>query len=82
MDRYYIQQHLTSIAIILFIMFYAGFVYFKPTFLYNSDGSLRSFGVGYHKKTVVPIWLLSIVLAIACYFITLYYVAYPKLWNI
>ena len=82
MDRYYVQEHLTSIAILFFIVFYAGFVYWKPAFLYNKDGSLRTFGVGYSKKTVVPIWLLSIILAIGCYFMTLYYVAYPKLWNI
>ena len=82
MDRYYIQEHLTSVAIILFVMFYAGFVYWKPSFLYRSDGSLRVFGVGYANKTIVPIWLLSIVLAIVSYFLVLYYIAYPRIWNI
>ena len=82
MDRYYVQEPLTSVAIILFIMFYAGFIYWKPAFLYRKDGSLRVFGVGYANKTVVPIWLLSILLAIMCYFVVLYYIAYPQLWNI
>tara|TARA_Y100000591_G_scaffold99728_1_gene84659 strand:+ start:225 stop:473 length:249 start_codon:yes stop_codon:yes gene_type:complete len=82
MDRYYVQEHLTSVAIILFIMFYAGFIYCKPAFLYRKDGSLRAFGLGYANKTVVPIWLLSIILAIMCYFVVLYYIAYPQLWNI
>ena len=82
MDRYYVQEHLTSVAIILFIMFYAGFIYWKPAFLYRKDGSLRAFGLGYANKTVVPIWLLSIILAIMCYFVVLYYIAYPQLWNI
>lgn len=81
-DRAYLQEHITSAAIILFVVLYGVFVYLRPAFLYNKDGSLRVFGVGYRKKTVVPMWLLSIVLAIGCYFLALYYVAYPRLWNL
>tara|TARA_B100000902_G_C27076569_1_gene796758 strand:+ start:709 stop:876 length:168 start_codon:yes stop_codon:yes gene_type:complete len=53
----------------------------KPGFLYNRDGSLREFGIGFRNKTVVPVWLLSITLAILSYFIILYYLAAPKLIN-
>ncbi len=81
-DRCYIQQHLTSAAILLFMIIYVGFIYAQPAFLYNKDGSLRVFGVGYKRKTVVPIWLLAIALAILSYYVVLYYVAYPKIWNL
>jgi hypothetical protein len=50
----------------------------KPAFLYNTDGSIREFGVGYKNKTILPIWLLSIVLGIVCYLIVMYYIAHPK----
>lgn len=39
----------------------------KPQLIYNSDGSLREFGVGYKKKTVTPLWLVVLLLAILCY---------------
>jgi hypothetical protein len=52
----------------------------KPAFLYNKDGSIREFGVGYKNKTILPIWLLSIILGILSYLFVMYYVAYPKLF--
>lgn len=39
----------------------------KPSLLYNSNGSFRSFGVGYKDKTVIPGWLLFMVLAVFSY---------------
>lgn len=45
----------------------------KPSFLYNTDGSIREFGIGYKNKTILPIWLLSIILGILCYVIILFY---------
>ena len=48
----------------------------QPAFLYNSDGSLRDFGVGYKNKTILPIWLLSIVLGILSYCFTRYYIMF------
>ncbi len=49
---------------------------YKPAFLYNTDGSLREFGVGYRNKTILPMWLLSIVLGILIYISLMYYVTY------
>jgi hypothetical protein len=52
----------------------------KPDFLYNKDGSVREFGVGYRNKTILPIWLLSFILGILSYLVVMYYVAYPRLF--
>jgi len=52
---------------------------YAPHFLYNQDGSLREFGLGYRKKTVVPIWLVALILAILSYLCVLYYLAIPKI---
>jgi hypothetical protein len=46
----------------------------QPRFLYNVNGTLKEFGVGYKNKTVVPMWLFSIVLGILSYLFVLYYI--------
>ena len=51
----------------------------KPNFLYNEDGSLREFGMGYRRKTIMPGWLVAIILAILSYISVKYYIIYPKL---
>lgn len=78
-DRSFINNHMTTISIALFIAAYGLLHSIKPAFLFNEDGSLREFGVGFRKKTVIPSWLVSIVLAIICYFSVMYYVASPRL---
>jgi|LakMenEpi03Aug12_release.lakeMendotaPanAssembly.Ray.scaffolds.fasta_scaffold3370607_1 hypothetical protein len=60
------MNHL-SIAIILFLVGFLIIYMIKPTIIYNRDGSLRQFGVGYRKKTVFPMWLIVFILAIFCY---------------
>jgi hypothetical protein len=45
----------------------------KPGLVYDKDGSFREFGVGYRHKTVIPIWVVSIVLAILSYIAVSWY---------
>ena len=78
MYRNIIQNNITLVAIILFITIFSLIQLSKPEFLYNTDGSIREFGVGYKNKTIFPIWLLSIVLGIVCYLIVMYYIVHPK----
>ena len=80
MYRNFIRDNVTLVAIILFIIIFSMIQLSKPAFLYNTDGSIREFGVGYKNKTILPIWLLSIVLGIICYLIVMYYIAHPKLF--
>lgn len=54
-------------AILVFIIIFAGTCMIKPLFLYNRDGSLKEFGVGYKNKTFMPLWLFSIILGILVY---------------
>ena len=70
----FIKKYQTLMSIILFICIYFIIQYDKPLFIYNTDGTLKQFGVGYKKKTILPIWLLSIILGIICYMIVKYYV--------
>ena len=68
------STHKVSISISLFIIIYVIVQYIKPKWLYNQNGSIRQFGIGYKQKTIVPIWIASIILAILCY-VAVYYLS-------
>lgn len=78
-NRIFIKRHIVSISIVVFILLYSLINYIKPSFLYHTNGSLREFGIGYKNKTIIPVWLLAIVLAIISYFSVSYYLAMPRL---
>jgi len=80
MYRKYIRENITTVAIILFVIIFSLIQMIKPTCFYNKDGSIREFGIGYKNKTILPIWLVSLVLGIVCYLVVMYYVAQPKLF--
>jgi hypothetical protein len=79
MLRQFIRNNITLVAIVIFIILFGLVQLCKPAFLYNKDGSIRPFGIGYKNKTIVPIWLFSIILGIFSYLFVLYYLAYPKI---
>jgi uncharacterized membrane protein YidH (DUF202 family) len=72
----FVRYHKLSIAIIIFLILFSIIHMTKPTMLYNDDGSFRQFGVGYRHKTVIPIWSVSIVIAIFSYLFVMYYLAF------
>jgi hypothetical protein len=74
-----VRQNITLAAVVLFVYLFGLIQYMKPAFLYNSDGSIREFGIAYKNKTILPIWLLSIVLGILSYLAVMYFVSMPKL---
>lgn len=76
MYRRFIKQNIILVSIVLFIIIFGFIQMIKPGFLYNKDGSLREFGIGYRNKTIFPIWLLSLVLGILCYLGVLYYISH------
>jgi len=59
-------------SILLFLALFSIVHFLKPGLIYNEQGGFRQFGIGYKHKTVVPIWTISIVLAIACYLFLFY----------
>ena len=79
MFKIFSRNNTTLVSIIIFLVIFGLFQLMKPSFLYNKDGSIREFGVGYKNKTILPLWLFSIVLGILIYVLVLYYMAYPKL---
>ncbi len=80
MLKTYIRENITLFAIILFVIIFGTIQLMKPNCFYNRNGSLRDFGVGYRNKTILPVWLLSIVLGILCYLAVLYYISNVKVY--
>jgi uncharacterized membrane protein YidH (DUF202 family) len=80
MNRNFIRENITLFSVALFIIIFGLIQMIKPACFYNKNGSIREFGVGYRNKTILPIWLLSLVLGILCYLAVMFYVAHPKLF--
>ena len=80
MYKTYIRENITLVSVILFVIFFGTIHFMKPACFYNKDGSIREFGIGYRNKTILPIWLLSLVLGILCYLTVLYYVNAHKIF--
>lgn len=78
MYKEYIEKNTILTAIILYLILFGIIQLLKPGFLYNSDGSIRDFGIGYRNKTILPVWLLAIILGILCYIIILFYAKHIK----
>lgn len=54
-------------SILLFSLLFFALQIGKPRFIYNADGSLKPFGIGYKMKTIFPLWIFAIVIGILSY---------------
>ena len=68
-----IRYHKVNIAICIFLISFTLIHVYKPSLFYNKEGGFRPFGLGYKHKTVIPIWLVSIILSIFSYLVVLVY---------
>ena len=71
LTRKFIRMNILNFSILVFLITFTSLHVVKPSFLYDEDGAFRKFGLGYRHKTVVPIWLMAIVLAIFSYLFVL-----------
>jgi hypothetical protein len=69
----WVRHNKITVAIFIYIILFMVINTTKPAFMYNPDGTLKEFGLGFRRKTVIPLWLISILLAIITYFSVLYY---------
>lgn len=79
MNRNFIRKHVVSASMLLFLALFLVVQTVKPAFLYEKDGSIRNFGLGYTKSTVLPMWAITVVLAITAYYTVMYYLAIPRM---
>lgn len=73
MYKSFIRKNNISTSIIIFLILFIIFVNVKPNFLFNRKGALRNFGIGKSDTTILPIWLLVIIIAILSYLFVLCY---------
>ena len=75
-NQYISREALSVIAVFVFLILFGIINAFRPSIIYNKDLSFRRFGIGYKNKTVIPIWLMSIILAILVYVLVTYLFEY------
>ena len=76
LNKKFIQNNRVSVAILIFLTLFSIVHYLKPGLLYTKEGAFRNFGVGYRNKTVIPIWLVAIILGILSYLAVSYYLLF------
>jgi hypothetical protein len=63
------------IILMVYFLGYGFLLWLQPDIIYDqSKTGLRSFGVGYKHSTILPLWLVSILLGILSYFAVLYFI--------
>ena len=73
MLKEFVYRYKIYVIILLYLVVFLLIHLAKPKLLYNEEGSFRPFGLGYRHKTVISMWVVSIILAIFCYLaVTLY----------
>ena len=72
-ERRWVRENKIIVAIVIYVLLFTTVNVLKPAFMYNPDGSIKQFGVGYRKKTIIPMWLISILIAIISYFSVMAY---------
>ena len=77
--RSILKKNIIATTIIFFVLVYVFINYLKPAFLYTHKGTLRQFGLGYQNKTIIPLWLLSIFIAVISYLVVRLYIVYPTI---
>tara|TARA_A100001015_G_C14559713_1_gene544838 strand:- start:379 stop:627 length:249 start_codon:yes stop_codon:yes gene_type:complete len=79
LDRQFVKNNIIFFSIICFLIIYISIIKIKPAFIFNIHGNLKQFGLRYKNKSVLPLWLISIVIAVISYLIILYCLAVPKM---
>jgi hypothetical protein len=68
-----VRANKAACAILLFFALFSIFHFWlKPSISYTPDGEFRHFGLEYTDETILPIWLVSMVLGVICYLFVLY----------
>jgi hypothetical protein len=68
----FVRTNAPLCAILVFLAVYGLIIRWKPRMLFYEDGTLKEFGLGYKNKTILPIWLLAVVVAILSYMVVMY----------
>tara|TARA_B100001758_G_C18353134_1_gene581062 strand:- start:62 stop:319 length:258 start_codon:yes stop_codon:yes gene_type:complete len=68
----YINKNLSLVSIIIFLIVFTLVIILKPKIMFDRNNIPKKFGLGYKNKTILPIWLFIIIIAIFSYLFVLY----------
>lgn len=63
----FLKNNKLSISLIVFTILFIIIILLKPRFLFTKDGAIRQFGLGKRNSSIIPIWIVVIVIAIFSY---------------
>ena len=78
MLRQFVTININLVSIIVFLILFAIILLIKPSVMFDKNGNPREFGIGYKNKTILPLWLALIILAIISYLSILCYINYKR----
>ena len=78
MLRQFVTININLVSIIVFLILFAIILLIKPSVMFDKNGNPREFGIGYKNKTILPLWLAVIILAIISYLVILCYINYKR----
>jgi hypothetical protein len=78
MLRQFVVTNINLVSIIVFLILFAIILLIKPNIMFDKNGKPREFGIGYKNKTILPLWLAVIILAIISYLVILCYINYKR----
>ena len=55
-------------SILLYILVILFIIYLKPRMIFTKDGKIRQFGINNNGDTIYPLWLVTVFIAILCYY--------------
>ena len=73
LNKKFVRLNKVNISIFIFVLAFLIIHLIKPDVIYNKEGGFRPFGLGYKHKTIIPIWLVAIILAIFSYLLVFNY---------
>lgn len=78
MLRQFVVTNINLVSIIVFLLLFAIILLTKPNIMFDKNGKPREFGIGYKNKTILPLWLAVIILAIFSYLTILCYINFKR----
>ena len=80
MFKNFVIKNINLVSIVIFLILFALIMFTKPTIIFDKAGKPREFGIGYKNKTILPLWLTVIILAILSYFLIVCYINFNKFY--
>jgi hypothetical protein len=66
-----VRQHPIQASIVLYFIIVSVILLIQPNMIFNRSGVPRDFGVGDNRRTIYPLWLVCILVAILSFYVVI-----------